>query len=271
MVVQASPEVQVATTRLLQLLATSVPGSDDRILACGGIQLLIQLLCHGSPAVQGAATAALGALCSPSLATSKTSCQLVLASDALHFLGPLLDVSDLSTRTSMVALLCPLSWQGPDASRIIAAVIGTYRSEPELLAEIASLAQPCLDCMQLRQGHLDPQHVPPDLFAVRMPWNSACLQPTLSILGGTSKVMDDLLANLANLCGAAGWWACLRFRRQSCSAGRFLCWGMWPWLTAPALQAAAPCRLPFQPWCPCLSPGTRYSPPGHRGSFRWLA
>ena len=124
---QASLEFQAATASLADIFAIGMPGSDARIQACGGVQLLTQLMSHGPPGVQGPATAALAALCAPSLATSQASCQNVLSSDALHYLGALLDASDLRTRTSVLALLCPLSWQGPEASRAISAIIGLYR------------------------------------------------------------------------------------------------------------------------------------------------
>ncbi len=124
---QASPEVQAAIAALAETLAGCGAGYDGRMQACGGLQLLIQMLCHGAPGAQSAAIAALAALCSPSLATSQSSCQLVLASDALHYLGALIDASDLRTRTSILALLCPLSWQGAQASHAISAVVSVYR------------------------------------------------------------------------------------------------------------------------------------------------
>ncbi|KAK9844966.1 hypothetical protein WJX74_009116 [Apatococcus lobatus] len=141
---QASPEFQAATASLADTVAISLPGSDARIQACGGIQLLTQLMGHGPPGVQGPATAALAALCAPSLATSQSSCQFVLASDALHYLGPLLDASDLRARTSVLALLCPLSWQGPEASRAISAIIGLYR-----LIGLLEIPAPELQCWTL--------------------------------------------------------------------------------------------------------------------------
>lgn len=178
-------QYQAATARLAETLAVSLPGADSRIQACGGIQLLSQLLAQGA---QGPATAALAALCAPSLPTSQNTCQLVLASDALHYLGPMLDVSDLRTRTSILALLCPLSWQGPEASRAISAIIGLHRCQSvALLAHrfVLQLAHaPCTCVWQVSHS-------------ARLHCSSCMLTDRICMLLMSSQCADASLCNLA--------------------------------------------------------------------------